>query len=371
MELTVDRSELARALGIVGKASSARSFTPVLRNFALQAEENGLRISATDLEVYIRSLVPASVQDTGALCVGPLFGEFVNRAQGDEMTITSTRERVVVQCGRDVAKFPFIDIDEFPAWNSNVSEICRITSGVITDLVKRVIFSAATDESRPILSGINVEMSDGKLTMVTADGFRLAVASAKVSNDKQLATVIPARAMGMLSAFQNGDIVLYAPEKGDLNAVVFSNGDLEIASQAIMGKYPDYRQIIPADTGTRMTVNRADLIRACKVVNVFAKSAANVVIFDVNSDKLILTGEASEVGDGRSELDIELNGGGTLTIGFNCTYMLETLASMDCEKVVVGMKDNSAPATVRPADGEDHLCVIMPMHFTSPQVTLK
>jgi DNA polymerase-3 subunit beta len=206
--------------------------------------------------------------------------------------------------------------------------------------------------------------------MVTADGFRLSVAGAKVSNDKQLATVIPARAMGMLSAFQSGDLCIYASEKGDLNTVVFSNGDLDIASQAIMGKYPDYRQIIPADTGTRMTVNRADLIRACKVVNVFAKSAANVVIFDVDSNQLILTGEASEVGDGRSELDIELSGG-ALKIGFNCTYMLETLASMDCEKVVVGMKDNSAPATVRPADGEDHLCVIMPMHFTDPKMTQK
>jgi DNA polymerase-3 subunit beta len=366
MQLTINRTELLKALKLVGRAVPSRSTLPALRTFNLSTQYGQLRLAATDLETYIRQTVPADVDNSGALCVNVLFAEFIAQVIGDEVTMRCEGNSLVVRCGRNQARFPVIDAAEFPVWPAEFTLLCRISSGVVNQIARRVLHAAATDETRPILTGVHITQGDKQLRMTTADGFRLATASVPVSNEAEFEATIPAKAVSALSAFQTGDLSIAQPVAGKTSQVLFYNDSLEVLSQVVMGKFPDVNSIIPTTYDTQVRVKREEMLHACRLLRVFAREARNALKLDVGPEQFVVTSEVSEAGDGHSVVDAEF-AGKPVQLAVNADYLIDALAALDCEFVVLRFINSKCPLVIRPDRDEDCVAVIMPMNLQEGQ----
>jgi DNA polymerase-3 subunit beta len=239
-------------------------------------------------------------------------------------------------------------------------------------MIEHAVFAAATDESRPILTGVLAQFHQGGLTLAAADGFRLAVTSADVGVDLDETTnvIIPARALSELnriSADQEDPIELVITPKR--NQVLFHLSNTDLVSQLIEGNFPDYNQIIPKSHSTRAIINTQDLLKAVKVAFLFARDAANIIRFkivpgsELTPGQIIVTGTSAEFGDNVSELDATIEGD-EVEIAFNARYMIDALSVVGTPEVALETSTPSSPGVLRPVDGSDFLCVIMPMHIT-------
>jgi DNA polymerase-3 subunit beta len=243
---------------------------------------------------------------------------------------------------------------------------------VFRRMIDQVVFAAATDESRPILTGVLAQFHQGGLTLAAADGFRLAVTSADVGVDLDQATsvIIPARALSELARISSGD-----EEKIDLiitpgrNQILFHLPNTDLVSQLIEGNFPDYRQIVPKGYTTRTVVSTQEFQKAVKVAFLFARDAANIIRLNIlpgnelTSGQLVITGTSAELGDNVSELDASIEGGAT-EIAFNARYLIDALSVMGTAETAIETTLHSSPGVLRPVKGDDFLCVIMPMHIS-------
>lgn len=363
MQLTINRNELLKALKLVGKAIPTRSALPVLRTFNLTAQSGMLRLAATNLETYIRQTVPANIIEPGALCIDVLFAEYVSRVDDDEVTMCSEGKKLTVKCGRNLARFPIIDAAEFPAWPEKLTLLCSVNAGVVSQIVRRVLYAAATDETRPILTGVHVQQREKRLRMTTADGFRLATASAFVSNEAEFEVTIPAKSASLLSAFQTSDLMIRKPDLPITESaqLLFSNDLLEILSQVIMGNFPEVKQVIPTTYDTQVRVKREELLHTCRLLRVFSREVGDVLKLDVGPEQMILASELGESGESRSVMDVEM-AGKPVCLAVNVNFMIDALTALDSEFVVLQFIDaEKNPVVIRPDRDEDCVAVMMPM----------
>jgi DNA polymerase-3 subunit beta len=239
-------------------------------------------------------------------------------------------------------------------------------------MIDQVVFAAATDESRPILTGVLAKFHQGGLTLAAADGFRLSVSSADVGVDldEATSTIIPARALAELrrvSVDQEEPIeLILTPQR---NQILFHLSSADLVSQLIEGAFPDYNQIVPKGHTTRAIVGTQELLKAVKVAFLFARDAANIIRFNIvpgselTPGQIVITGTSAEFGDNVVEIDASIEGD-EIEIAFNARYMIDALSVMGTAEVALETSTPSSPGVLRPVGGGDFLCVIMPMHIT-------
>jgi DNA polymerase-3 subunit beta len=247
-----------------------------------------------------------------------------------------------------------------------------LEADVFRTMIDQVVFAAATDESRPILTGVLAKFHQGGLTLAAADGFRLSVSSADVGVDldEMTSIIIPARALSELSrvsADQEDPVeLIITPAR---NQILFHLTNTDLVSQLIEGNFPDYNQIIPKGHTTRTTLSTSELLKAVKVAFLFARDAANIIRFNIvpgdelSPGQIVITGTSAEFGDNVSEVDANVEGE-TVEIAFNARYMIDALSVLGTPEVALETSTPSSPGVLRPVGGEDFLCVIMPMHIT-------
>jgi DNA polymerase III subunit beta len=239
-------------------------------------------------------------------------------------------------------------------------------------MIDQVVFAAATDESRPILTGVLAQFHQGGLSLAAADGFRLSVTSADVGVDldETASVIVPARALAELSrisADQEDPIeLIVTPTR---NQILFHLTNTDLVSQLIEGNFPDYKQIVPKAHTTRTLVTTQELLKAVKVAFLFARDAANIIRVhiipgsELTPGQMIVTGTSAELGDNVSEIDASITGD-EIEIAFNARYMIDALSVVGTAEVALETSTPSSPGVIRPVDGGDYLCVIMPMHIT-------
>jgi DNA polymerase-3 subunit beta len=239
-------------------------------------------------------------------------------------------------------------------------------------MIEQSVFAAATDESRPILTGVLAQFHQGGLTLAAADGFRLAVTSADVGVDldESAKVIIPGRALSELVRISDGEEetieLVITPNR---NQILFHLGQTDVVSQLIEGNFPDYNQIVPKSHATRTVVSTQELLKAVKVAFLFARDAANIVRFNIvpgselTPGQIVITGTSAEFGDNVGEIDATTEGEG-IEIAFNARYMIDALSVVGTAEVALETSTASSPGVIRPVGGSDFLCVIMPMHIT-------
>ncbi|MGD8967904.1 MAG: DNA polymerase III subunit beta, partial [Anaerolineae bacterium] len=298
----------------------------------------------------------------GALPPGQVDLELIVRTQ--TLNLRAARSEANIK-GIDAQEFPIVALPDADA------EGIPIESEVLRSAIEQVAFAAATDESRPILTGVLAQFDNQELTLAAADGFRLSVRTVTLPDavSDPFSIIIPANALTELrrvSGDQEEPIAIHVtPER---NQVIFELTDVVLVSQLIDGNFPDYRQIIPRERHTHTVVDTAPFLKACKMAQIFARDAANISRIQVEPGSelepghLRVSATAAETGEDVSELDASVEGE-AIEIAFNVKYLIDVLSVTGAPQISLGTTTASSPGVIRPVGDDDFTHVIMPMHL--------
>ncbi len=376
MKVTVLQENLARGLGIVSKAVSPRSTLPVLANVLIASDEGRLRLSATNLEMGITCWISARIEEDGSTTVpARTFSDLVSTLPSDQvlLKLDQATQTLNVRGGSSTNDIKCIDAQEFPPMPvPDFEGAVQINVGDFREMIHQVAFAASSDEARPVLMGVLVQVDKDKLTMAAADGFRLSVRKAVLSTPSAapVSAIVPAQALKELARVAtDGEEPIYMVLPKGRGQVVFRVKDVEVASQLIDGTFPDFQQIIPRSYKSRTLVSTSSLLKACKQAEIFAREGSNVARFniktaqsDMQPSEVEITATSEETGKNETIVEATVDGSGLL-IAFNVKFLREALEVIRTPNVALETSAPNAPGVVRPVGDDQFLHVIMPMHL--------
>ena len=376
MKVTVLQENLARGLGIVSKAVSPRSTLPVLANVLIASDEGRLRLSATNLEMGITCWISARIEEEGSTTVpARTFADLVSTLPADQvlLKLDPPTQTLNVRGGTSTNDIKCIDAQEFPPLPvPDFEGSVQINVGDFREMIHQVAFAASSDESRPVLMGVLVQVDQDKLIMAAADGFRLSVRKAVLSTPAQMpvSAIVPAQALKELARVaSDADEPIYMVLPKGRGQVVFRVKDVEVVSQLIDGTFPDYQQIIPRSYKSRTLVSTSSLLKACKQAEIFAREGSNVARFNIKTaqgemqpSEVEISATSEETGKNETIVEATVDGGGLL-IAFNVKFLREALEVIRTPNVALETSAPNAPGVVKPVGDDQFLHVIMPMHL--------
>ncbi len=372
MKLSCLQANLNKGLNTVGRAVASRTTLPITSNVLLATDQGRLKLVATNLEIAITCWIEAKVEEEGAITVpARLLTEFVNSLPSDKIDMSLQRGRVLeLVCARFEARISGIEAKEFPA-------IPRIEDGItatvepeaLLQAISQVVFAAATEESRPVLTGVDALFDGNMLTLAAADGFRLAVHRLTISNpiEPRTEVIIPSRTLNELNrlmADQEEPVAISLNR--NKSQAMFRLKNIEIVTQLIQGTFPNYSQLIPQSYSTRMSVTVAEFLRATKTASIFARDGSGIVRLVVSPGhdsapgKITVSARSEELGDDTGELDAIVEGD-EAKIAFNGKYLVEVLSVLRETQVALETTGPSSPGVIKPVGTDNYMHVIMPM----------
>ena len=375
MKISCLQENLSRGLAIVSRAVASRATLPITQNVLLSTDQSMLKLSATNLEIAITTWIGAMIEEEGAITVpARLLTEFVNALPSDRIDLELPSGSGVLQltCARAEARIHGVDAADFPPIPTvDEGVAATIDPQVLRLAITRVAFAAAAEESRPVLTGVEVKLEGDKFTMAAADGFRLAVHRGSLASPVESETdvIIPARTLielGRLLGDQGEPVeIMMTPARAQ---VLFRVQGVEIVSQLLQGSFPNYDQLIPQHYQTRAVFDLQDLLRATRTAAIFARDGSNIIRVQMvpNGDeevpgKAIISAKSEEVGDNQDEVAADSIEGGESKIAFNSRYLQDVLAVLERGKVALETTTPSSPGVFKPIDSEEYVHVVMPM----------
>jgi DNA polymerase-3 subunit beta len=373
MKLTCLQENLNRGLGIVGRAVATRTTLPITNNVLLTAEGGQLKLAATNLEMAISCWIGAKIEQEGSITVpARLLTEFVSSLPNDTISVNLSPQTKTLglKCARFEARISGVDAKEFPP-------IPSVDEGVKTEVevealrqaINQVVFAAATEESRPVLTGVSTQIEGNTLTLAAADGFRLAVYKMPIKNKAPQKTevIIPARTMAELNRLMGDQeeavSITLNPNKSQ---VLFRLKSTELVSQLVQGTFPNYSQLIPKSYSTRVIISVAEFQRATKTASIFARDGSGIVRLvitpgsEANPGRLAVSARSEEIGDDVGEIDATVEGA-EAKIAFNGKYLMDVLGVLKESQVALETTNPSSPGLIRPVGTDNYTHVVMPM----------
>ena len=373
MKLSCLQEYLNRGLGMVGRAVATRTTLPITNNVLLATDEGRLKLVATNLEMAISCWIGAKVEEEGSITVpARLLTEFVSSLPSDriDVSLSPKTKTLGLKCARFEARISGIDAKEFPP-------IPKIDDGITTKVgaealrqgINQVVFAAAAEESRPVLTGVDTQFEGDLLTMAAADGFRLAVLKMPITTpvSQKTEVIIPGRTLAELNRLAGDEEeeveITINPNKSQ---ALFRLKNIELVSQLVQGSFPNYAQLIPQSYTTRMVVNVAEFLRATKTASIFARDGSGIVRLviapggDVTPGKVTVSARSEEIGDDVGEIDATVEGE-EAKIAFNGKYLTDVLSVLGESQVALETTNPSSPGVIRPVGVDNYIHVIMPM----------
>ena len=376
MNVSVMQENLARGLAIVSRAVSSRATLPVLANVLLKTEDSGLKLTATNLEIGINCWVPGKVAEQGEITVpAKLLTDLVASLPNQKIDLQlSPKDRSLkVTCGGSRSSIKGIDADEFPVVAAiGEAPATSVDARMLREALSQVVFAAATDESRPILTGVLTRLSADGMTLAAADNYRIAVRSLKLERpvSPEMVIVVPARSyaelMRILPDAESTVEVTVTPNKSQ---VLFHVEGIDLVSRLIEGQFPNYEPVIPQSHSSRAVLDREAFLAGARRASIFARDSANIVKIELGGDEsngagVSISAHAADVGDNADTLEASIEGSPT-SIAFNARYLIEVLGNLAAEEAALELSGPLAPGVVRGVGKDDYVHVIMPVRTAS------
>jgi DNA polymerase-3 subunit beta len=361
MKISCTRDELVAKLGIVSRAVSARGAVQVLSGILLSADEGGLTLAATDMELSLRTTLEAEVEGEGAVVIpGKLLVDLARLLPENDVTIEYRPDEGVAQIVSGTASYRLntYGAEDFPRLPLLDAQLHAIDRDALLETVERVARSASRDESRPVLTGILVRFEGGKLVMVATDSYRLSVKETPLdSNAPELEAIIPARALQELARLAGGDNIELGVHE---NHVVFGTGEAWLTTRRIDGQFPNYRQLLPDAFEIELTVARAELYDVVRRVSVMAQRNSPLRLRFAEGE-LTISAQTQDVGEARESMPVPYTGE-EFTIGFNAEFLRDGVDSISGDDVQVKLINPLRPAILVDPAG-DFTYLIMPIRL--------
>ncbi|MGB7537205.1 MAG: DNA polymerase III subunit beta [Anaerolineales bacterium] len=375
MKVTCLQENLSKGLGIVTRAVSPRNVLPVLGNVLLATEDGRLKLAATNLEIGITYWLGAKVEEEGSITVpARTITDFVNTLPNEKirMVLDSRRQSLNLHCEAFTSDIKGVDAQEFPLLpGANLGDGIALNVADLREMITQTTIAAATDDTRPVLTGVLVRLEGDRLTLAAADGFRLSMREAKLSASVRdaVSVIIPARALSELARLVGDqDETVWMVLPSGRGQAVFRLKEAELSSSLIDGTFPDFQPIIPRSYNTHAVLSTAQFLKACKAADIFARQASHSARLTVTpgtgSDpgKLQVNATAAETGAGETVVDATVEGA-AIEIAFNVKYLVDVLTVINTPNVSLETTGPASPGVIRPVGREDFTHVIMPMHL--------
>lgn len=374
MKITARQDQLSQALRVAGRAVAARSPLPITANVLVSTEGSRVKLSATNLEIAITTWIDATVAAEGGVTLpAKLLSEFVDTlpAEPVELTVKDGSHSAHVRSGRFEATIRGMSANDFPVIPSAGEEAAAtVEAQQLRDMLDQVVFAAAMDDTRPVLTGVLATFSGDQITLTATNGFRLATRAGGLSSPAagDFSIIIPAKTLSELARIlPDGDMPVQIAVTPNRNQVVFRADNLHVVSRLVEGTYPNYRQIIPTKFSTKVVVSTEELMKATKIASFFSRDNSNIITLEVQPGgeagvgSVVVSGAAAELGEDRGELDAVVNGGET-RISFNSRYVSDVLGVLHADQVGLELTGPNSAAVFKPIDAADYTHVVMPMH---------
>ena len=364
MRITLARGELLDTLSVAGRALSSRSTLPILSGVLLSAEDGRVVVQTTDLEVSIRASVEAKVDQPGKTVVpGKILTDIIRSLPESAVTLESDGDRVSVTSGSASFSLRTLQAQDFPRFPEvEPDQKIQLPVPALSRAVKQVSRAVSRDETRPILTGVLMVVEGPTLRLVATDSYRLAVCEVDIENaGGDVSVVIPGKALEEVAKLSSGlDSVSMGVSE---NQIVFEFGTTVFVSRRIEGTFPNYRQLIPKEEQTTVTLPREELLEAVRRVSLMAQHNTPLRLKSSVDDKtLTLSATTQDVGEATEDLMVEAEGT-DVEIAFNHAFLVDGISSSDGETIRVHVVSPLKPGVLRSPDEPGFLYLLMPVRL--------
>jgi DNA polymerase-3 subunit beta len=376
MNVSVMQENLARGLQTVSRAVSSRATLPVLANVLLKTENAGLKLTATNLEIGINCWVPGKVAEEGEITVpAKLLTDLVSSLPNQRIDLVlSPKDRTLkLTCGNNRSSIKGIEADEFPVVAAiGETPATSVDARVLREALGEVVFAAASDESRPILTGVLTRLNGDSMTLAAADNYRIAVRTLTLDKpvSPEVVIVVPGRSYAeLMRILPDAEAPIEITVTPNKSQVLFHVEGIDLVSRLIEGQFPNYEPVIPTSHTSRAVIDRDAFLAGTRRASIFARDSANIVKIELGGDDgeatgVSITAHAADVGDNADSVDAAIEGTPT-AIAFNARYLIDVLSNLGSDEAALELSGPLAPGVIRGIGKDDYVHVIMPVRTAS------
>jgi DNA polymerase III subunit beta len=373
MKLRVIKSVLVEAVSQVSKAVSTRTTLPILTGIKVDADTDGLVLTASNSDITIQVHVPAKKEETDQVFVekagkivlpGRIFGDIVRKLPGEEVEwVVNERFQTIIRSEQAEFQLNGFDPDEYPRLPQLVQEqMFSLSAETLKSLIRQTVFAVATHEARGVLTGVLMQLDQGTLTFVATDSHRLSRQQARVEGAEKLTlnnVIIPAKSLTELAktfADYTGNVDMIVSE----NQILVKTDEISFYSRLLDGTYPDISRVIPRSGETELVSSTRDLLQSVDRAFLISRDGGdNVIKWTIKDGVVKVQSIAREIGSVNEEVMARVTGP-EMSISFNARYMMEALRSIESEEVRIQFTGTMTPFLIQPTDREDSLHIIVP-----------
>ncbi|MEK7615452.1 MAG: DNA polymerase III subunit beta [Patescibacteria group bacterium] len=376
MKLSCTRENLHQGLSITSHLMTKNVNLPILQNVLMKAEGGSIKFTATNLEIAVNCIVRGKIDEPGEHTIpSKLFFDYVSLLPNETIHLQVDQDNLRLECGNYKTKINGLSSSEFPVVPRVEGEVTyQIPVEELKRSLSQVLFSVASNESRPELTGVHMKFfpfeGEGRLQMASTDSYRLSEKTIPVVSpiSQEQKVVVPAKTLAevnrVLSVFKDEvDLPTVVSMQLSKNQVVFTYGPVELISRVIDENYPDYEQIIPKQFQTQATIDREDFIKSVKTASLFSKNGLFDIMLQFVPEEGMLRVQATDAtrGQNTSACKAEISGQPN-TVSVNYRYLLDGLQAISDEQVLFEMIDASNPCLLSPkGKTEAYRYVLMPI----------
>jgi DNA polymerase-3 subunit beta len=364
MKFSVAKDKLLEGLQTVQNVVSTRTTLPILSNVLIRADNGALHFTTNDLDVGMSCSVEANIEKPGGTTIpARRLATIVKELPASEVSVEVDSKNVAsIRCGPSFFKMLCLPEDEFPALPKlEKAKAFTLQQKALKDALRKTSYAISTDETRYVLNGILFSFKENKLTLVATDGRRLALVDleAEFPRSNEVDVVVPAKCITELQRLlgDEGEVKLAVGE----NHVSFESGGKLLVSKLIEGNYPNYRQVIPAESRERITIERELFLNAVRRVALLSSEKSNSVKLNFTKNNLEITANTPEIGEARESLAISYKTK-DFSVAFNPAFLQDPLRNLTDEEIFLEVSDEMSPGVIK--IGSPFLYVLMPMRIS-------
>jgi len=364
------QQDILPVLQAVARSVGVHSTLPVLDNILLAVEKSKLKIAATNLEIGVIKYLPVAQAEAGEITVpAKTLVELISGLGQSKIELDVTAEILSVKSGKFKAFVNGISASEFPAIPLAEEDGVSFPKEIFLSCAQ-ILYAAAVDEGRPVLTGILTESKDGKLDFVSTDGFRLAHRQVQLALSEQrkvegFKSLIPRRTfeevLRVISEEDSDQINISTSQ--NQNQIIFSVGSTIVSSRLIEGQFPSWEKIIPDKILARALVDKEEFLKGVKLAAIFAKNEANVLVLNTKKGQLLLKSSAKEIGSQENEIEAEAEGE-ELEIAFNAKFLLDAASNLPASQIMMEFSGALSPCLIKPIGVEGLEYIVMPVRLS-------
>lgn len=366
MRFSITQSEFAEVIQTVIGTVPSRSTLPVLSTLLVEAAGGRLTLTATDLDISVRTAVDCEVAEEGRACLpARRLSDIVRELPSDKVEVAVEENKASLACGKGRFKLMGLDPEDFPKLpDVSPERKVELETDSLRKMIRKCIYAVSNDETRPMLNGVLIELGGGTFGMVATDGHRLAYVKREkdVGKGSTGDIIVPPKALNQVLRLAGADEVQIGFAK---NYAVFEMGKTTVFCRLLEGPFPDYRQVLPSEHPKKVTMSRIELLGAIRRVSVLADQATRQIKLSVKDGAVEVATRTADVGEGTEDVPAQYSGE-EMEIGYNAGYLVDSLGTMESDEITLSVNTPVSASVIWPAEqekGEQLTCLIMPVRL--------